>query len=239
MLIRQGEARTNDVDRRLACILAAVAGSINAAGFHAVGFFSANMTGNVSLVSDHLALGELRLAAVFLGIFASFIAGATVSTLLINAGRRRNISKIYAYSIATEAALLIVLAGADLYLASFHRSIVLIIGLSFLMGLQNAVVTRISNARVRTTHVSGMSTDIGIGLGMLIDFALGREPKSGAEEVRSKLRLHSQTVFSFMVGGACGVAVYQAAGALLLVGCSSVLLAISAPAILHGQPEAT
>jgi uncharacterized membrane protein YoaK (UPF0700 family) len=32
----------------------------------------------------------------------------------------------------------------------------------FLMGLQNAVVTRISNARVRTTHVSGTATDIGI-----------------------------------------------------------------------------
>jgi uncharacterized membrane protein YoaK (UPF0700 family) len=45
---------------------------------------------------------------------------------------------------------------------SMKRGSILILGLSFLMGIQNAVVPRISDARVRTTHVSGMSTDIGI-----------------------------------------------------------------------------
>lgn len=237
MLIRQGDARNSKIDRRLACILAAVAGAINAAGFHAIGFFSANMTGNVSLISDHVALGEVKLAATFLGIFIAFVGGAAVSTLLINAGRRRNVSKIYAYSILAEAVLLMLLAVTDLWLVSVQRGAILIVGLSFLMGLQNAVVTRISNARVRTTHISGMSTDIGIGIGMLIDIAFGREPAAGSAEVLSRLRLHGQTVLSFLAGGIFGVFVYQAIGGLLLLGCAGVLLLLTAPAILSDQPQ--
>jgi uncharacterized membrane protein YoaK (UPF0700 family) len=235
MLIRQGDARSSEIDRRLACTLAAIAGAINAAGFHAIGFFSANMTGNVSLISDHIALGEIKLAATFVGIFVAFIAGATISTLLINAGRRRNVSKIYAYSILAEAALLMLLALTDMWLESAHRGAILVVGLSFLMGLQNAVVTRISDARVRTTHISGMSTDIGIGIGMLIDIVAGREPASGSAEIVSKLRLHGQTVLSFLAGGVFGVFVYQAMGGLLLVGCAAVLTMLAAPAILRDQ----
>lgn len=238
MLIRQGDTRNSEIDRRLACILAAIAGAINAAGFHAIGFFSANMTGNVSLISDHVALGEARLATIFLGIFAAFIAGAAVSTLLINAGRRRNVGKIYAYSILAEAFLLMLLAFADLWLISVHRGVILVVGLSFLMGLQNAVVTRISNARVRTTHISGMSTDIGIGLGMLIDMVAGREPSGDFTETLSRLRLHGQTVLSFLIGGILGVLVYQSVGGLLLLGCAGLLLLLAAPAILRDYPQA-
>ncbi|MGO8462711.1 DUF1275 family protein, partial [Rhizobium ruizarguesonis] len=50
----------------------------------------------------------------------------------------------------------------------------LVPGLAFLMGLQNAVVKRISDARVRTTHVSGMATDLGIELGIAFDILCGR-----------------------------------------------------------------
>ncbi|WP_200847882.1 DUF1275 family protein [Rhizobium sp. 18055] len=57
MLIRQGADRDELADR-LATSLAAVAGALNAAAFYAVGFFSANMTGNVSLLSDHVAIGD-------------------------------------------------------------------------------------------------------------------------------------------------------------------------------------
>jgi hypothetical protein len=62
------------------------------------------------------------------------------------------------------------------------------------MGLQNAVVTRISNTRARTTHVTGMITDTGIELGNLIDVA--REGFEDAYISKSKLRLHTQTVAS-------------------------------------------
>jgi len=237
MLIRQGDARNSVIDRRLASALASIAGAVNAAGFHAVGFFSANMTGNVSSLSDHIAFGDLILAAAYLGIFVTFICGAMVSTLLINAGRRRQIERIYAFSILLEAILLACLGAGDLWLPTVQRGPVLIVGLSFLMGLQNAVVTRISNARVRTTHVSGMTTDIGIELGILADMVRGREPETDKGDILTGLRLHGQTVLFFLAGGVFGVVVYREAGGALLLACAALLLILALPAVRQGTPQ--
>ncbi|OWK22720.1 hypothetical protein AJ87_44530 [Rhizobium yanglingense] len=99
------------------------------------------MTGNISTFSDHIAVGAWISAVFYLAIIVTFILGATVSTLLINAGRRRNIHAIYAYSILTEGISLAILGCADLWLLGEWRAPVLVIGLAFLMGLQNAVVT--------------------------------------------------------------------------------------------------
>ena len=55
VLLREGENRTIQVDVSLAIPLAAIAGAVNTAAFRAVGHFSANMTGNVSSVSDSWA----------------------------------------------------------------------------------------------------------------------------------------------------------------------------------------
>ena len=227
MLITQGTARSNETDRRLACTLAAIAGAVNTAAFHAVGFFSANMTGNVSALSDQLALGEWVIGVFYLTVVLAFIGGAAVSGLLINAGRRRQIHGIYAFSILAEAILMALLGCAELWLPIDHRGQVLILGLSFLMGVQNAVVTRISNARVRTTHVSGMATDIGIEMSILIDIARGLEPEMDAAPYRSKLRLHAQTMLSFLAGGVVGVLIYRAASGLLLFAAAGLLLAIA------------
>lgn len=237
MLIQQGEARSSKADRHLAWSLAGVAGALNAAGFYAVGLYSANMTGNVSALADHLGMGELAIAAPYLALVATFISGAMVSTLLVNAGRRRGLAGIYAFSILAEALLLASLGCADLWLPGVSRGPTLALGLSFLLGLQNAVVTQISNARVRTTHVTGMITDIGIELGNLLDLA-GRGRDDGQLALnREKLRLHGQTVASFLMGGVLGVLGYKAFGALLLFGISAALLLFAGSHILALRAE--
>ncbi|RDU96156.1 YoaK family protein [Trinickia dinghuensis] len=237
MLLRQGHARSHDIDRQLACILAAIAGALNTAAFHAVGFFSANMTGNVSSLSDHAALGQWWVSLFYLAIVAVFILGGTASTLLINAGRRRTIRSIYAIGILAEAILMTALGVALWLIPSIERGPVLILGLSFLMGIQNAVVTRISDARVRTTHVSGMSTDIGIEFGMLLDIMRGREPDAERAPYWNKLRLHVQTVLSFLAGGVAGVAIYQAIGTRLLFAAAILLFAMAITAIVRARTQ--
>ena len=238
MLLGQGLARSHHADRRLACILAAIAGALNTAAFHAVGFFSANMTGNVSLLSDHAAAADWLVSAFYLSIVLAFILGASVSTLLINAGRRRQIRSIYAIGILAEALLMTTLAATELALNPRQQGPTLILGLSFLMGIQNAVVTRISDARVRTTHVSGMATDIGIELSMLLDIARGQESSAEATANRMKLRLHTQTVLFFLGGGIIGVLLYQSIGNLLLFAAAGVLFAMAASAIIRAHAGA-
>jgi uncharacterized membrane protein YoaK (UPF0700 family) len=237
MLISQGAARNERINLNLACSLAAIAGALNAAAFYAVGFFSANMTGNVSALSDHLATRQWMASLFFLAIVLIFVLGSTLSSLLINAGRRQGMNAIYAYSILVEAILLALLGVADLFMVSSWRVSILVLGLAFLMGLQNATVTRISDARVRTTHVSGMATDIGIELGTAIDILRGREPVANAAENRTKLKLHLYTIAAFLIGGIIGVVIYQAIDGYLLLVCAALLLLIAMNGI--GQARGT
>jgi len=225
MLIQSGDGRTARIDLRLAITLSAVAGAVNAAGFHAVGFFSANMTGNISSLSDGLALGKWGVAGTLIAVVAAFIAGAFGSALLIESGRARGVAGIYAYAILGEGLLLAVLGAADISLAAVHSGPLLVIGLSFLMGLQNATTTMISNARVRTTHVSGMATDVGIELAALLRPA----DAEGRQRVRNLLTLHGSTLVAFFAAGIAGVAVYALIGGYLLLVVAAALVAIAWP----------
>ena len=234
MLIRLGAARDGRADRHLAWSLAAIAGALNTAGFQQAGLYSSNMTGNVSSLANHLAAANLRLAATYLSLVAIFITGAVASTLLINAGRRRGKADIYARSIMAEAGLLAALACTDLWLIEPERAALLVYGLSFLMGLQNAVVTRISDARIRTTHVTGMITDIGIELGNIIDLAWRREHGDAPAYNSEKLRLHGFTVLSFLGGGVFGVLAFDRLGAYFLLMMAFFLSLLALPGIMGG-----
>lgn len=228
MLITTDAARTFNTDSRLACTLAAVAGALNTAAFESVGFFAANMTGNISSLSDHLAKINLSAGVFFLAIVLLFIAGSAFSTLVINAGRRRGISTIYAVNIFIEGLALIALGAAESVWTLASPGAWLILCLSFLMGLQNAVVTRISNARVRTTHVSGTATDIGIELAMLFDVLRRKESPQNTSLYLERLRLHFYTVMAFLIGGVAGIWLFRWLGYsfLMVIGAGLLVLAM-------------
>lgn len=223
MLVHEAPARTYRIDERLAWTFAAVAGALNVAGFYAFGAFSSNMTGNVSSLADHLGLGEVRMALFGFLLVLAFVAGAMVATLLIDAGRTRHLPGVYAYGVLGEAAMLLLLGCGAPFLPEEARGAVLSLGLSFLLGLQNATVTQITNARVRTTHVTGTVTDIGIGLANLLE----RHPRAD----RDKLRLHLVTVAAFFGGGILGVLLFRLIGTALLVLAACVLAALAIPGI--------
>jgi uncharacterized membrane protein YoaK (UPF0700 family) len=234
MLVRIGDARGIGTDSRLAWSLAAIAGSLNAAGFYAFGLYCSNMTGNVSTIADHVALGNPKTAAGLLGLVLAFVSGAATSALLANAGIRRGIVGIYAFSILAEGLLLSILGCVDLLARGDGRNAILAYGLSFLMGLQNAVVTRVSNARVRTTHVTGMITDIGIELGNLADIAFHGRTGKAVEDNSNNLRLHGITLLAFVVGGVVGVVAYRRLGGVLLLAAAACLLALAASGLSSG-----
>ncbi|CAH2777644.1 MAG: hypothetical protein CPDRYMAC_0894 [uncultured Paraburkholderia sp.] len=238
MLIRHGTDRPTILDHYLAYSLAFIAGALNTAGFYSLGFFSANMTGNISTGADRIALGDLFSGTVYLLLPVAFTLGATFATLAVEIGLRRGVTRIFAFSILSEAMLLLLLAIVDMLDNS--RVMVLVLGLSGLMGFQNAIVTRISNWRVRTTHVSGMSTDIGIGIGLLITmFTRGEQSESCAGHVE-RLRLHSVTVVAFCVGGILGVVAYKSLGGILLIIVAALLAMVALPSALRRpKPPAT
>ena len=187
------------------------------------------MTGNISAVADHLATGAMTMAFSFLGLVIAYISGAGMAALAIQAGERRQIRSVYALAIAAEGVILLLTGAAPAMMPGTEHKAFLVITLSFVMGLQNAVTTKISQARVRTTHVSGMATDVGIELAALMG---GQKLR---QEAIPKLRLHSLTLACFALGGFCGVLLFQILGFLIFAVAATFLLLIAVPETLRAH----
>lgn len=229
MLIKVGDARTLNIDLILAGLLSSIAGALNAVGFILAGSFTANMTGNISAFADHLATGAMTMAFSFLGLVVAFISGAGMAALAIQAGERWQIRSVYALVIAAEAIILLLTGAALAMVPGAKHETFLVIMLSFVMGLQNAVTTKISRARVRTTHVSGMATDVGIELAALMG---GQKLR---QEAIPKLRLHSLTLACFALGGFCGALLFQILGIWIFTVAATFLLLIAVPETLRAH----
>ena len=123
---------------------------------------------------------------------------------MINFSRRRRLHSQYALPLALEAGLLLLfgILGAQLMSVPGFFVPLTVVLLCFIMGLQNAIITKLSNAEVRTTHITGMVTDIGIELGRLIYFNRNRDGELPPVRAnRERLRINALLVGSFFIGG--------------------------------------
>jgi uncharacterized membrane protein YoaK (UPF0700 family) len=226
--------RSGVSDLLLSMTLAFVAGAINAGGFLAIGQYTSHMTGVVSAIADGLALGLLDIAGLGLLSLVSFIVGAGCSAIMINWGRRNVRRKQYAYPVALEALLLLVF-GTLGWLIGDTPSFVLLATplLCLIMGVQNATITKISGARMRTTHVTGMVTDIGIELGKLVFFHRNR--RTGAPAVTGdlvKMGMLVRIVALFFLGGVVGALGFSTFGYVFAVPVAAVLMTLSTPLMM-------
>jgi uncharacterized membrane protein YoaK (UPF0700 family) len=219
--------RTDISNRRLGRSLAFVAGAVNAGGFFAVGQYTSHMSGIVSALADNAALGEVTLILAGLASLAAFFLGAATSAVLINWGRRRGAHSRYALPLELEAALLLAfgLAGARLAAQGHIEATVAL--LCFVMGLQNAIVTKISLAEIRTTHVTGLVTDIGIELGKLFYWNGGAMAADKVVADRGRLLLLSSLLAMFLVGGLAGAFGFKYLGFIATVPLALMLLAMA------------
>jgi uncharacterized membrane protein YoaK (UPF0700 family) len=188
-------ARSPRADRHLGFALAFTAGAINAGGFLAVRRYTSHMTGIVSTAADGLALGAGAVVAGAFGALLSFLLGAACTAALVRHARRRRLASEYALPLLLEAALLLAFGMLGARLAGVDGLFVpvTVMLLCFMMGLQNALTTKLSNAGIRTTHMTGIVTDIGI--------ELGRLPFGAADRARLATLT---TLLCFFTGGVLG-----------------------------------
>ena len=212
-----GTVRSARANQQLGCALAFVAGATNAGGFLAVKQYTSHMTGIVSTMADGLVLGELGLVLSGAGALLSFMLGAAVSALMINYARRHRLHSEYALPLLLEAGLLLGFGLLGAQLSQMHTLFVpaTVMLLCFIMGLQNVVITKVSHAEIRTTHVTGMVTDIGIEIGKLVYWNRPAGRGQDLPPVRAnltKLRLLGLLVGCFFVGGVAGALGFKHAG---------------------------
>lgn len=231
-----GKDRTVSANQHLGIALAFVAGAINAGGFLAVRQYTSHMTGIVSSMADHLALGMLDQAlATALGALLAFLAGAACCAIMVNYSRRRSMHSMYALPLLVEATLLLLfgLLGARLTAIDGAFVPLAVMLLCFMMGLQNAIITKVSNAEIRTTHITGIVTDIGIELGKMAYW--NRHAHPGQLPVTAdleRLKLLAMLASSFFIGGLAGAVGFKHFGYVATVPLALALIALAFAPIL-------
>lgn len=181
-------------------------------------------------MADNLALGlYIPVLAGFVGLL-SFLVGSACTAIMVNYARRRNMHSEYAFPLLLEAMLLLCfgILGATWTEISGLVVPATVMLLCFIMGLQNAVITKISNAEIRTTHVTGIVTDIGIELGKLVYWNSskhGEQPIVAAN--RDHLKVLSILLASFFVGGIVGALSFKHIGFRMTIPIALVLVTLT------------
>lgn len=222
MFIHQGKRRTAKHNLQIASLLSFVAGIVNVAGFLAVAKLTTNVTGHFAFFVDEVFKLKFWEGFIYFLYIFFFFLGSFSSSFLVEVISRKNENYVYIIPTSIECLILatIALFGGDLVTQNPN---LIAFSLLFAMGLQNSLVTRISNATVRTTHLTGLFTDLGIELSQLFFY---RENETKKKLIASiKLRL---TIISFFfTGGIIGGVFYSKTGLyVLLIGSFSLILGI-------------
>lgn len=187
-----------------AWVLAFIAGIVNVVGL--LGFEHqavTHLTGNTSLLAEALASADIPTALHLAALIGAFVAGTIISGFLIQdttlqLGRR--------YGVALLLVSLLLFVSIPLFQIDSAYGMYTAACAS---GLQNAMVSTYSGAVVRTTHLSGMFTDLGIFLGHAL---------RGLPVDTRRLRLCFLVISGFLCGGVAGTLAFHAlAYAALLV----------------------
>lgn len=217
--------RTPKTNFQLGVVLCFVAGATNAGGFLAVGQYTSHMSGMVSSVADTLVLGQWDLMWAGLAAVLAFLAGAMTTAWMVNWALRRHLHSAYGRPLLLEAGLLLVFGIFGAAIQRFHFPLVpvTVLVLCYIMGLQNAVISKISHSEIRTTHITGLVTDLGIELGKLTYInRLTRDTLVCAN--RARLRLLSALIGAFFLGGLLGAWGFQTFGFIATLPLSAILV---------------
>ncbi|MDN3692298.1 YoaK family protein [Chryseobacterium tructae] len=215
MFRHKGKGRTYSHNLKLASILSGVAGVVNIVGVLELNMLTTNVTGHFAFFSEELVLKNYSMAFIYLFYIIFFLFGAFMSSLIMEWVSKYKPQTSYVIPIIIEIALLLGVGFSAFLLPKEHHSIAILLSsaLLFSMGLQNALVTRVSQSVVRTTHLTGLFTDLGIELSQLFFY---RE-KLERLRLRKSIFLKLAIISCFFLGGIIGGFTYPYFGSKTLL----------------------
>jgi uncharacterized membrane protein YoaK (UPF0700 family) len=175
--------------------LAFIAGMVNAAGY--LGFRHeslTNLTGTTSLFGVSLGIGDHREALHWGLSIAAFLAGAVLSGMIVEQ-RTLRLGRRYGVALTLESLLLF---GA-VPLLDANESLGLYLA-SMAIGLQNGMVSTYSGMVFRTSHVTGIFTDLGIYIGQAL---------RGLQVDNLRVRVCVLVASTFLAGGVVGAWLFK------------------------------
>lgn len=153
-------------------VMAFQAGLLNMGGFMACHRFVSHVTGFATFFGYELSQVNYSAAFGMLTVPLFFLIGAMVSGHLVDVRLRQKKHPQYysVFGLMTLLILIVLVGGVFGQFGKFGEPIevtsdyVLLALLCLTCGIQNATITSVSRSVVRTTHLTGITTDLGIGL---------------------------------------------------------------------------
>lgn len=197
--------------------LAFQAGLLNSGGFMAFHSFVSHVTGYATLFGVEYGKGNLGHAAGLLVVPVWFLAGAVVSGFLVDVRLQMGKKPRYyiVFGVLFALILIVEISGFNRVWGEFGqplsgpRDYGLLYILSLICGLQNATVSLVSRSVVRTTHLTGVTTDLGIGIARWFNRNL-LGVKVETEGLANMMRIG--IILGFVAGSVVGYYVFAAWG---------------------------
>ena len=206
MFKHHGASRTFYHNFKLAILLSFVSGIVNVSGLFAFGVLTTNVTGHFAFFSEKLIFIDYKKASIFLLFTLCFLLGAFLSNFISTFAAKKNSKNPHLYPILLE---IILITSVGLSMNTENLSIidsqVYTFSLLIAMGIQNALVTFISKSVVRTTHLTGLFTDLGIDISQYIFNQDIQKNKSLIQNMQLKFSI----IFTFALGCILGGYLFQ------------------------------
>lgn len=206
MFRHKGKNRTFAHNLRLATLLSFIAGIVNITGVLSVKTLTTNVTGHFAFFAEQIMLEKYPLAFMFFLFTVFFLFGSFTSNFLTELTSKKQ-SKIS--HIAPISLEIIILSGLAIFGSNNGFETVngkfTAYAMLFSMGIQNSLVTKISSATVRTTHLTGLFTDLGIELSQLFFYRKSEEIK----KLKTSIYLRLSIITFFFIGCFLGGFLYS------------------------------
>lgn len=206
MFRHKGKNRTFAHDLRLATLLSFVAGLVNVTGLLALKTLTTNVTGHFAYFAEEIMKHDYTTAYTFLVFTLFFLFGSFISSFLQELISIRNPDLSHIFPITLEMVILIAVGvfGSSSGLVTFGGKMTAF-SMLVAMGIQNSLVTSISKSTVRTTHLTGLFTDLGIEVSQLFFY---RRPED-SKKLKTSIFLRFSIITFFFLGCFSGGIIYQ------------------------------
>lgn len=197
MLRNYSNSRTLGDNIRLGTLTAFTAGTINIASLLIFLSFTSNVTGHYAIFAAEISQGNWTQVAVVAGwIFLFFFGGFVANLSVINFNKK---SKYFAHALPIVLEILCLLVvgiyGQFYYEKTLAETEALVALMLFATGLQNGLTASISNFSVKTTHLTGTTTDLGILASMFTQKKFRKNP-----ELMGKAKLLLSIMTAYVLG---------------------------------------
>ncbi len=183
---------------QLGALTAFSAGMVNVISVFIFFAFTSNVTGHYAILAQEISSGNWYQALVVVGWIALFFFGNFTSNLIVINLNKKNAYLAHSIPIFLEIICLLIVGT---YIQYYYKETLLETELMvslmlYAMGLQNGLTATISNSAVKTTHLTGLTTDLGILASMFTKKVYREDPN-----YRAKLRLLLTIMISYVLGG--------------------------------------